>query len=227
MTGPSLSPPGLVIFDCDGVLIDSETVSSRQFSLHLARFGVHISAAEVQARFTGYSESDTITILRDSYGIEQAEEIVTSGQTELYEAFRSDLLPVAGIEALIARLVCPVCVASNSSVERLENSLGLLPLRRLFGEHVYSAEMVARPKPAPDLVEYCLARMGACADEAIMIDDSPHGVLAAREAGVRAVGFITPGDPRPDRANILLKAGAHAVVSSPDDLVAILGLPPV
>ncbi len=224
---------GLVIFDCDGVLIDSEPVSSRHFSRHLARFGLEITPDEVHERFTGYSGEDAIAILREDYGIDRAEDIQASGQAELYAMFRAELQPVAGMETLIGALIgtgqpCDarcrrICVASNSSVERLDHSLGLTPLRQFFGNHVYSAQMVARPKPAPDLIEHCLRQFDADAAEAVMIDDNPQGILAARAAGVAAIGFITPGDHRPGRAALLLEAGAFAVAGSAEALQEILG----
>lgn len=222
-----LNPPALVIFDCDGVLIDSEPIASAQFSCRLAEFGLEIPPDEVHRRFTGSSRDEAIAILRTDYGFGQGAEVTAMGEEALFAAFRAELQPVSGMEALIARLACPVCVASNSDLRRLENSLRLLPLHRLFAGHIYSAEMVARPKPAPDLVGYCLAQMRVAAADAVMIDDSPQGILAARAAGVRAIGFVTPGDPRPHREAALLAAGADHVAASAQDIADLLGVGPI
>ncbi|WP_353474678.1 HAD-IA family hydrolase [Salipiger sp. H15] len=215
-------PAGLVIFDCDGVLIDSEMIASRLLAEALREAGAEITAAEAHVRFTGGARGEMLAICRDELGILAAEEVIARWEARLFPAFHAELQPVPGIEALIAALGRPVCVASNSRIARLEASLGRLPLNARFGDHVYSAEMGARPKPAPDLVLHCLARMGVPAPEAVMIDDSPHGIEAARAAGVTAIGFVTPGDPRPGRAALLRAAGAAEVAHGAGDLAELL-----
>lgn len=223
-TDTSISlPTGLVIFDCDGVLIDSEMIASRLLAEALNEVGSVITATEVHVRFTGGSRGEMLETCRNELGIIAAEEVIARWEARLFPTFHAELQPVPGIEALIAGLDRPICVASNSRIARLENSLGRLPLRAVFGEHVYSAEMVARAKPAPDLILHCLTRMGVPAHEAVMIDDSPHGIEAARSAGVTAIGFVTPGDPRQDRAEVLFAAGAAAVAYSTLELARLLG----
>ncbi len=150
-----------------------------------------------------------------------------SAGPELTERFKRELKAIEGIHALVEALDRPYCVASNSGVERLGTSLGILPLRALFGEHVYSAEMVARPKPAPDLVHLCLDRMGVSAAETVMIDDNTPGITAAVTAGVTAIGFVTPGETRPGREAVLREAGAVAVATSAAELADLLGVPPL
>ncbi|NVK62029.1 MAG: HAD-IA family hydrolase [Rhodobacteraceae bacterium] len=215
-------PRGLVIFDCDGVLIDSELIASRLMAEALRAAGAEITAHDAHVRFTGGSRGEMLRICREDYGLHDPEPALAGWEDRLFAAFRAELKAVPGIEALVAGLDRPACVASNSRIARLENSLGLLPLHAMFGGHVYSAEMVDRPKPAPDLVEHCLVRMGVPAQEAVMIDDSPHGIEAARAAGVAAIGFVTPGDPRDGRAELLLAAGAVAVVQGAPALAALL-----
>jgi beta-phosphoglucomutase-like phosphatase (HAD superfamily) len=109
-------------------------------------------------------------------------------------------------------------VASNSTYARLEKSLGLLPLWGRFAPAIYSAEMVARPKPAPDLPLHCARAFNARPERCVMIDDSPHGVTATRLAGMIPIGFVDPADPRPGRADILREAGARFVVTGAAEL---------
>ncbi|SIT02881.1 HAD family hydrolase [Paracoccus saliphilus] len=222
---PSASlPSGLVIFDCDGVLIDSEALASRLLADVLGEAGAAITSEEAHLRFTGCPTDEVLRICREDYGLCHAGQLLEVYRERLFPAFQQKLQAVQGIDRLLTRLDRPACVASNSDVERLEASLGLLPLRRYFGPHVYSAEMVASPKPAPDLVLLCLDRMGIPAGDAVMIDDSPHGIHAAATAGVAPIGFVTPGDPRPDRGDILKAAGAIAVARSVSELETVLGL---
>lgn len=222
---PSASlPSGLVIFDCDGVLIDSEALASRLLADVLGEAGAAITSEEAHLRFTGCPTDEVLRICREDYGLCHAGQLLEVYRERLFPAFQQKLQAVRGIDQLLTRLDRPACVASNSDVERLEASLGLLPLRRHFGPHVYSAEMVANPKPAPDLVLLCLDRMGIPAGDAVMIDDSPHGIHAAAAAGVAPIGFVTPGDPRPRRGDILKAAGAIAVAGSASELEALLGL---
>lgn len=221
---PISLPSGLVIFDCDGVLIDSETLASRLLANVLGEAGAAITPEEAHLRFTGCPRDEVLRICREDYRLRDPEAQLEAYKQRLFPAFRQKLQAVPGIDRLLTRLDRPACVASNSDVERLEASLGLLPLRRHFGPHVYSAEMVAYPKPAPDLVLFCLDRMGIPAGDAVMIDDSPHGIHAAATAGVTPIGFVTPGDPRPGRGDILKAAGAIAVARSAWELEALLGL---
>ena len=226
-TGAALPrlPEGLVIFDCDGVLIDSEPLSAALLSEALTAAGYPITGAEIHARFTGFTTAEMVEMLVAEDGVKNPGPIIEAWRAKLFPAFAQELQPVPGIAALLDALDRPICVASNSGVVRLDRSLGVLPIRAAFGPHVYSAEMVARPKPAPDLVHLCLERMAVSADEAVMVDDSPHGIEAAVAAGVAAIGFVTPGDTRPARERVLREAGALAVVTSAADLATLLGVP--
>ena len=201
----------LLIFDCDGVLIDSEPIASRTLAEALSREYFAITTKEAHAIFTGNSETAIAEIVERRTGLKLDRPFLDAWHDETFAAFRDELAPMDGIETVLDRFDIPKCVASNSSPDRLANSLGLLPIWRHFAPNVFSADMVARPKPAPDLPLYCLDRMGARAEHAILIDDSTHGIEAARAAGVRAIGFVDPEDPRPGRARILADAGALRV----------------
>lgn len=204
------SPYDLVIFDCDGVLIDSEPLASRTLAETLTEAGLPFTATEVLIAFTGKSESQIRDMLR-AHGLVDLDPLFDAWQARLFTAFAQELRCMAGIEALLDQLPQQLCVASNSTRLRLERSLGRTPLWDRFAPHVYSGAEMPRPKPAPDLVDHCLARMQSAAARAVMIDDSATGIRAARAAGVRAIGFVAPGDPRPDRARLLRAAGAHDI----------------
>ncbi|MBY3594950.1 HAD-IA family hydrolase [Rhizobium bangladeshense] len=212
----------LVIFDCDGVLIDSEPIASRTLAETLQGAGIAISAGEAHVKFTGNSESIIAEMCRREYGIIDVAALFEKWHLHLFEEFARSLTPIAGIAEVVNSLDRPKCVASNSTMRRLRNSLGRLDLWSAFGEGVFSAEFVARPKPAPDLLLHCAERFRARPTRCIMIDDSVHGVAAAIAAGMTAIGFVDPADPRPGRRAVLDAAGAAAVATGAGELTAIL-----
>ena len=212
---------GLVIFDCDGVLIDSEAIACGAISETLADFGISMSQREALDAFVGKSENDVRLDLR-TRGLEDYDTYVASWRENLYAAFATDLKIIQGIEVLLEQLEAPICVASNSSHERLERSLGTTPIWSHFSQRVYSAEDVERPKPAPDLVQLCLSSCNARPETSVMIDDNASGVTAALAAGVTPIGFVDPNDPRPNRQQILREAGAEIVATGAEDLLRAL-----
>lgn len=214
--------PELLIFDCDGVLIDSEPASSRVLWQALAGSGVSISHAEVHARFTGYSEADCHRICVEELGVAEPAPLFAAAGASLYDEFARSLKPMQGIAELIASLDCRKCVASNSGMERLQRSLGLFDLWHAFAPNIFSAEMVARPKPAPDLFLFCADQLGVEPSRCLVIDDSTHGIKGAVDAGMTAIGFVDPADPRPNRRAALLAAGAEAVATGAEELDALL-----
>lgn len=208
----------LLIFDCDGVLIDSEPVASRVLWQTLTEVGVSISLAEVHRRFTGYSERDAHRICVEELGIADPAPVFAATRDALYPAFQRSLRPMEGIEAVVRALPQRKCVASNSTLERLRASLGLFDLWNAFDPHIFSAEMVAAPKPAPDLFHLCAETLGVDPSRCVVVDDSPHGIVGAVAAGMRAIGFVDPADPREGRHAVLSGAGAMLVATGADEL---------
>lgn len=215
-----LRPVDLVIFDCDGVLIDSEPVSARTLADTLTGAGLAMDPLAVQREFTGMTEKQMrADLLRR--GIEDGA-FMERWRDALYEGFRQELREIEGIGRLVRGLDAHKCVASNSTLERLENSLGILDLWDEFAPHVFSAEMVERPKPAPDLAEHCLKTFSVAPERAVFIDDSTQGVHSAKAAGIFAIGFIGESEARVDQKGTLLAAGADAVVTGVGELERLL-----
>lgn len=217
----------LVIFDCDGVLIDSEPVASRILSEALHAAGAQLSEDEVRSRFTGYSDSDARIICRDELGIADPEQIFSAMGARLYGEFARSLQPMPGIAEVVASVRQMKCVASNSTLDRLRNSLGLFDLWADFAPHIFSADMVARPKPSPDLFFLCAETLGVDPARCLVIDDSPHGIAGGVAAGMKAIGFVDPADPRAGRHEVLCDAGAIMTVTAASGLArafeAVLG----
>lgn len=214
--------PELLIFDCDGVLIDSEPVAGQILQEVLQSAGAEISVNEVRARFTGFAEVDARRICAEELGLPDVNAIFQAVDARLYGEFARSLTLMPGVAELVKALPSRKCVASNSGMDRLRNSLGLFDLWDEFAPNIFSAEMVARPKPSPDLFLYCANELDVEPARCVVIDDSPHGIVGAVAAGMQAIGFVDPADPREGREAVLTSAGAIAVATGSAELSSIL-----
>lgn len=190
------SPPELVIFDCDGVLVDSERIAVRIDLLVLEQVGLKLPEAEVIARFVGRSPAVMRQAIADHLGHPITPELEEEFEQLYVDAFAAELRVVDGVEAALAEIRQPTCVASSSEPRSLEQKLKLAGLYERFAGRVFSATEVPNGKPAPDLFLYAASRMGVPPDRCAVIEDSQHGVQAARAAGMSvfayASGLIDP-----------------------------------
>jgi HAD superfamily hydrolase (TIGR01509 family) len=203
-----------VIFDCDGVLVDSEPLACAVEARELAQAGLAITGEEVARRYAGMSNRDMRSAIEKELGRPLPEDHAARCAEALKEAFRSELKPVAGMPELLADLAgggVVRAVASSSSPERIELALRLVGFWDLFAPHVFSSTMVPRGKPAPDL--FLLAARSLDADPAacIVVEDSVPGIRAARAAGMTAVGLCAGSHCGQGHAEALREAGAHHV----------------
>jgi HAD superfamily hydrolase (TIGR01509 family) len=185
--------PGLIIFDCDGVLVDSEPLALRVLLEGIAESGVQIEEAVAYERFLGRSLASVIDTVERDFGLTLMPDALDRMRDRLYALFRDELQPIPGIAETLARLAVPFCVASSSQMERIRLSLALTGLAPWFGDRVFSATMVAEGKPAPDLFLLAASRMRIAPDRCIVIEDSPAGIEAAKRAGMRAFAFTGGG----------------------------------
>ncbi len=179
----------LVIFDCDGVLVDSEPISIAVLRDVLAGAGVAIGEADAYDRFLGKSMATIADVLHRDFGLTVTDAHLEKIRADLYRRFRAELRPIAGIDATLRRLATRCCVASSSQPERIRLSLKLTGLLELLEPHIYSAVMVKRGKPFPDLFLHAAGDMGAAPGDCIVVEDSPAGIEAARAAGMRVFAF--------------------------------------
>ncbi|WP_088342693.1 MULTISPECIES: HAD family hydrolase [Rhodomicrobium] len=182
-------PPGLIIFDCDGVLVDSEPLSMRVLLETIAEAGAVIDVAQGYESFLGRSLASTTDTLRDDYGVDLGSDALDRMRERLYALFRRELQPVPGVAETLAGLALPFCVASSSQPERIRLSLDVTGLRPFFGDHIFSASMVTHGKPAPDLFLHAAREMRIAPARCIVIEDSPAGVDAAKRAGMPVFAF--------------------------------------
>ena len=193
------SRPGLVIFDCDGVLVDTERLAVPIDVELLAEAGWPMSAEEVVERWLGRSEADCIREIEEHLGRSMAGELTLESDTRYRAAFEAHLEPVPGVVAVIDRLdaaALPSCVASSGSHEKMRFTLGLTGLYERFEARIFSVDDVERGKPAPDLFLYAAAALGVQAEECTVIEDSPFGLEAALTAGMQAYAYAGGLTPR-------------------------------
>ncbi|AZO65089.1 MULTISPECIES: HAD family hydrolase [unclassified Mesorhizobium] len=181
--------PDLVIFDCDGVLVDSETLSVAALLGMITLAGGDVSEEIAYEHFLGKSMKSVREILLSDFGIDITDQHLTGMRVELMRKFREELKPIPGIGQVLARLGLPCCVASSGTLDRIRYALDVTGLLELLEPHLFSAAMVARGKPAPDLFLHAAAKMGAIPQNCLVIEDSPAGIEAARAAGMRVLAF--------------------------------------
>ncbi|MGL6210651.1 MAG: HAD family hydrolase [Paracoccaceae bacterium] len=174
----------LVIFDCDGVLIDSEIISARMLVESLATMGVTIDLPYVSRHFLGRSYPTVMAQIRREFGLDLPEDFEDVYRARLLAAFERELTIMPGVRRVIDRLARPYCVATSSSPKRVEQSFRLVGLEHLLGPHLFTSTMVARGKPAPDLFLHAAQAMGAEPGRCLVIEDSLNGVKAGLAAGM-------------------------------------------
>ncbi len=192
----SLRTPKLVIFDCDGVLVDSEELANRVLVGTLASHGLNLSLDEAISFFSGFTPEDTVAKAESMLGRALPKNFWHETQSKTFSAFRSGLKPIAGAVELVTALKqagMKVCVASSGAHKKLELVLGLTGLDEWFGQYVFSAEDVARGKPAPDLFLFAAGQMRIDPAECLVIEDSRPGIEAAQVAGMRPILFDPDG----------------------------------
>jgi HAD superfamily hydrolase (TIGR01509 family) len=187
----------LVIFDCDGVLVDSERIAVRVDAVVLGRLGWDLTEAEIIERFMGRSEAYMVQQIEAHLGRALPGDW-DADFTPLYrEALQAELEPVDGVVAALDAIPTPICVASSSTHERLRFTLGLTGLLERFDGRIFSATDVTNGKPAPDLFLHAAASLGADPACCAVVEDSRYGVEAARAAGMHAFGYaggLTPAE---------------------------------
>ena len=200
------SKPELVIFDCDGVLVDTETVAGEIARETLAELGWALTFEEVIANFMGRSAKDNIETIEARLGEATGEDYLRTFRERQQARFAAGVAPIPGIVEVLKKLTLPTCVASSGTHEKMRVTLGSAGLYDYFEGRIFSATEVERGKPHPDLFLHAAAQMGAQPDRCVVVEDSVYGVQGARAAGMRVFGYasLTP-------AASLKEAGATVV----------------
>lgn len=207
----------LIIFDCDGVLVDSEPISNRVLAADITAAGWPTTTAESIARFKGGRLVEIQKTVEAHLGHGLGDHWLAGHYERVFEAFRREITAIPGIhDALSAlqNLNIPFCVASQGPVRKMRITLDATDLWPLFDGHVYSADMVARPKPAPDLFLHAAISEGESPARCVVIEDSATGIRAAKAAGMQCIGFAASDDK-----SALLEAGADSIIFNMADLI--------
>ena len=179
-----------VIFDCDGVLVDSEMISARILIGQLARVGVDVDFAYVQDNFLGRSWVKVAAEIRKAYGLKLDDDFETSYREALLKAYETELSTTSGITDVLEQLDMPICVATSSSPRRAARSLEITELAGFFKGTVFTASEVNNGKPAPDLFLHAAHKMGFEPAQCLVIEDSVPGILAAQSAGMDILRYM-------------------------------------
>jgi len=201
-------PIDLIIFDCDGVLVDSEVISCRAHADVLTRHGYSITSEQVFARFLGRSTRQANLEIETELGRKLPEAYHSDLQDELFRSFEADLEAIRGIHDVLDVVTQAVCVASSGSHQRMRVSLGSTGLYERLTPNIFSASQVTNGKPAPDLFLFAANEMGVPPQRCVVIEDSLAGITGARAAGMTVFGFYGGSHCRDGYAETLREAGA-------------------
>ena len=189
----------LVIFDCDGVLVDSEPLANEELRLALGHQGLEMSMKQVIESFVGLSMKQVLDIAEDRLGHYLPDNFLDQLQVKTFAAFEKKLEPVEGIRDILTQLQNmpqKICVASSGSFEKMDMTLGLTGLKGFFQDNIFSASQVPRGKPYPDLFLYAAEMMEAAPARCLVVEDSLPGVQAAAAAGMAALAYCVRGQDR-------------------------------
>jgi HAD superfamily hydrolase (TIGR01509 family) len=208
----------LVIFDCDGVLVDSEVITCRVFTQMLNELGIAASTAEVFDQFVGKTMPQCLERVEAMLGHAVPENFVEQSHQRTAAALQLELKAVPGIVPVLDSIELPYCVASNGSHTKMQTTLGLTGLLDRFSNKRFSVSDVARGKPFPDLFLYAASQFGVAPGACVVIEDTATGVTAGVAAGMTVFGYSarTP-------ARRLRDAGAHRTFKRMSDLLPMLG----
>jgi HAD superfamily hydrolase (TIGR01509 family) len=201
----------LIIFDCDGVLVDSEPLAALAYERVYEKHGMSGVTGEVIGQCVGMKQADIIVRIKELTGHQFPAHADGDIWAETKQLFSDRLVPTKGLVSFLHHLSARRCVASSSSLERIHHSLGVTDLAPYFGDAIFSSSMVKRGKPAPDIFLHAASQMGAEPQNCVVIEDSPFGVEGAVAAGMKAIGYIGGGHIFPGHGEKLLARGAAAI----------------
>ena len=212
----------LVIFDCDGVLVDSEVVFARVLAECLIAADFTTTVEEAIILGFGTNRATLSAAVATRFGRALPDTFFETFAARSAAAFELELSPMAGVKDLLAALPLPCCVASNGHLVRVRQRLAMTGLLPFFDPHVFSAIQVAHGKPAPDLFLFAAERFGAAPEDCIVVEDSIPGVEAAVAAGMTVVGFCGGGNCPEGHGDRLMAAGCSQVFARMTDLAVFL-----
>jgi HAD superfamily hydrolase (TIGR01509 family) len=213
----------LIIFDCDGVLVDSEVISCRAHAETLTRHGYPITSDQVFDRFLGRSMRQATLEVEAELGHSLPDDFHTQVNAEVFRLFAASLEATPHIDEALAAIALPVCVASSGPPEKISASLNRVGLYDRFAPHIFSAVQVRNGKPAPDLFLFAAEQMQAAPARCLVIEDSAAGITGALAAGMTVLGFHGGSHCRPGYGDTLGAAGAVITFDDMRQLPDLIG----
>ena len=184
----------LVIFDCDGVLVDSEPISNRVLADLLTEIGLPTTLEQSLRLFLGKSWKDNFLIIQERLGRTPPQELYEIYTNRMYQAFEAELKPIPGIESALDQISLKTCVAASGPHMKIRKTLGVTGLLPRFENHIFSADDVENGKPAPDLFLYACEKMGSKSSSSVVVEDALPGVKSAVSAGMTVLAYTPSGD---------------------------------
>jgi HAD superfamily hydrolase (TIGR01509 family) len=203
----------MIIFDCNGVLVDSEPIATTVAAEAFRNIGIDITPETVARYFSGRRPADMFADIEEASGVRLPAKFPLTVSASILRRLQEELRPIPHVVHALTWLRGPKCVASSSSPERVRLSLEVTELDRFFGANVFSANDVKEGKPAPDLFLHVCERMKVSAKDCYVVEDSAAGVTAAVAAGMTAIGFVGGSHAEPSLAASLTGAGAATVIA--------------
>jgi HAD superfamily hydrolase (TIGR01509 family) len=205
----------LILFDCDGVLVDSEIIAAQVESKLLRDAGFDITAEDMCVRFAGMDWKNILLTIEKEADIPLSASLIDKSEKLLDAALAQRVKMIEGVKFALSKITEQRCICSNSSSPRLDMMMTKVGLKPYFAPHIYSAKDLGpdRAKPKPDIYLHGARQFGADPSRCLVIEDSTHGVHAARGAGMRVIGFTGGSHTYPTHADRLTDAGAETVIS--------------
>ena len=219
-----MSDIDLVIFDCDGVLVDSEIIAARVEAELLSAAGYPIEAEELARLYAGLTFRDImLRIEEESKQLFQAS-LISEAEALVDKRLRAEVRAIDGVHEAVSAVTAKRCICSNSGAERLEAMLTRTRLLPFFEGRIFSSldTPSKKPKPAPDVFLHAAETMKANPKATFVIEDSVHGITGAKAAGMRVIGFTGASHTHPGHADMLMEAGAETVIRRWADFNAVL-----
>eukprot|EP00054_Salpingoeca_dolichothecata_P038334 m.276885 g.276885 ORF g.276885 m.276885 type:complete len:216 (+) comp84686_c0_seq1:117-764(+) len=210
-----------ILFDCDGVLIDTEIVAAEVVSGWLNTQGMNITVDDFILNYTGKTFTDIIGILKAEKHLPESLDTVTIVPT-LDRGIKDNMRPINGVHQMLASIKTPVSAVSNSAKDYVLEALEMLQVSEQFGGRVFSAEMVPKGKPNPAVYELALETLGLNKDEVIVVEDSVAGVTASVGAGLKTIGYLAGSHIREGHAETLEALGTSGLATNYDELLEYL-----
>jgi HAD superfamily hydrolase (TIGR01509 family) len=211
-----------ILFDCDGVLVDSEIIAANVLLRLLKPFGYEMNVKHFMQRYAGMKDHDILAHISEEHRIVLPAHFADVLEKAIDDSLEAELQAISGVQEALELIRLPKAVVSNSQMERVKNSLKVAQVTHYFGDRIYTAEMAGKPKPDPQIYQYALEQLGLQSHEALVVEDSLTGVTAAHGAGLKVIGFVGASHIMEGHAAKLIACGASGIVETMEDLPRML-----